>query len=80
MIAYFSDNYVNTNLASAIITGGPAAALAVLVNDTNLADARWIPFSAFLMFCWEQTMGAIKWNLDLSVPMGKPIGFQILLL
>lgn len=46
MTVYFPNNNVNTNLTSAIISGGPAAAMAVLVNDTNLADAVWIPFSA----------------------------------
>jgi len=46
MTASFPNNDVNTNLISAVISGGPAAALAVLVNDTNLADAIWIPFSA----------------------------------
>jgi len=46
MTAYFPNNNVNTNLISAIISGGPAAAMAVLVNDTNLANAVWIPFSA----------------------------------
>jgi len=46
MTASFPNNDVNTNLTSAVISGGPAAALAVLVNDTNLADAVWIPFSA----------------------------------
>lgn len=38
--------FANTNLVTANISGGPAAALAVLVNNTNLADATWIPFSA----------------------------------
>jgi hypothetical protein len=28
------------------VTGGPAVAMAVLVNDTNLADAVWIPDSS----------------------------------
>ena len=46
MTANFPNGHVNDNLTSAIISGGPAAALAVLVNDTNLADAVWIPFSA----------------------------------
>ncbi len=46
MIVQFPNNDVNTTLTSAIISGGPAAAMAVLVNDTNFADARWIPFSA----------------------------------
>jgi hypothetical protein len=46
MMVSFPNNYANTNLISAIVTGGPAAAMAVLVNDTNLADAIWIPFSA----------------------------------
>jgi hypothetical protein len=46
MMASFANNNVNTNLISAIISGGPAAKMTVLVNDTNLADAVWIPFSA----------------------------------
>jgi hypothetical protein len=46
MTATFPNGDVNTNLISAVISGGPAAALAVLVNDNNLADAKWIPFSA----------------------------------
>ena len=46
MTASFPDFYVNTDLITASISGGPAAAMAVLVNDTNVADARWIPFSA----------------------------------
>jgi uncharacterized repeat protein (TIGR03803 family) len=44
--ACFPDPYVNTNLTSAMVSGGVAAAMAVLVNDTNLADAVWVPFSA----------------------------------
>ena len=46
MTASFLKNIVNNNLTSAIVSGGPAAALAVLVNNTNLADAVWLPFSA----------------------------------
>jgi hypothetical protein len=46
MTVSFSNNFVNANLITANISGGPATAMAVLVNDTNLADALWIPFSA----------------------------------
>lgn len=46
MTIQFPNNDVYTNLISATISGGPAAAMAVLVNDTNLSDAVWIPFSA----------------------------------
>lgn len=46
MTVSFPDFYVNTSLITASISGGPAAAMAMLVNDTNVADARWIPFSA----------------------------------
>lgn len=46
MTVSFPNNDVNTNLISAAISGGPASAMTVLVNDTNLADAVWIPFSA----------------------------------
>ena len=46
MTALFADNYVNSSLVQATIFGGPAVAMAVLVNDTNLADAFWIPFSS----------------------------------
>ena len=46
MTVCFPNNDVNTNLISAVVSGGPAAAMAVLVNDTNLADAVWIPFSS----------------------------------
>lgn len=46
MTISFPNPLINTNLAQAIVTGGPAAAMAVLVNDTNLADAVWIPFSS----------------------------------
>jgi hypothetical protein len=46
MTVSFPNSDVNTNLTSAIICGGPAAMMAVLVGDTNLADAIWIPFSA----------------------------------
>jgi hypothetical protein len=46
MTVTFPNNDENTNVVSASITGGPAAAMAVLVNETNLADAVWIPFSA----------------------------------
>ncbi len=42
----FPNLVVNTNLITASVVGGPAAAMAVLINDTNFADARWIPFSA----------------------------------
>jgi hypothetical protein len=45
MTVNFPNNAVNTSLTSAIISGGPAAGMAVLVNDTNLADAVWIPFN-----------------------------------
>ncbi|HEY5233558.1 MAG TPA: hypothetical protein VIK35_08505 [Verrucomicrobiae bacterium] len=46
MTASFANNDVNTDLISATISGGPASAMAVLVDDTNLADAVWVPFSA----------------------------------
>lgn len=39
MTVYFPNNDVNSNLTCAIISGGPAAAMAVLVDDTNLAEA-----------------------------------------
>jgi hypothetical protein len=42
----FQNLFVNTNLIMASVDGGPAAAMAVLVNNTNFADARLIPFSA----------------------------------
>jgi hypothetical protein len=46
MTISFPNLFVNTNLIMASVSGGPAAAMAVLVNDTNIADATWIPFSS----------------------------------
>ena len=46
MNVIFANSPVNTNVVQATVTGGPAVAMAVLVNDTNPADAHWIPFSA----------------------------------
>jgi hypothetical protein len=46
MTVSFPNEYVNTNFVVADVSGGPAAAMAYLVNDTNTADARWFPFSA----------------------------------
>jgi hypothetical protein len=46
MTVSFPNPLINTNLVQAIVTSGPATAMAVLVNDTNLADAIWIPFSS----------------------------------
>jgi len=46
MTISFPNPLTNTNLVQATVAGGPAAAMAVLVNDTNLADAVWIPDSS----------------------------------
>jgi hypothetical protein len=46
MTAFFPNTVVSNRLTGAIVYGGPAAAMAVLVNDTNLADALWLPSSA----------------------------------
>jgi hypothetical protein len=46
MTVSFPSLLVNTNLITASVDGGPAAAMAVLVNDTNFDGARWIPFSS----------------------------------
>ncbi len=42
----FPNNLVNSNFITATVSGGPAAAMAYLVNNTNFASARWFPFSA----------------------------------
>ncbi len=46
MEVYFPYESVNTNIINAVVNGGPAASMAFLVNSTNFADARWLPFSA----------------------------------
>ena len=46
MTVSFPNNLVSTNFITANVSGGPAAAMAYLVNDTNFADAQWFPFSA----------------------------------
>jgi hypothetical protein len=42
----FPNNLVTTNLIAATIDGGPAAATAILVNNTNFSGAIWLPFSS----------------------------------
>lgn len=44
--AYFPYEVNSMNFVNALIEGGPAASMAILVNSTNFATARWIPFSA----------------------------------
>ncbi len=43
---YFLNGFVNTNITLAAITGGPAAATAILADSTNFAGVTWIPFSS----------------------------------
>ena len=43
---FFLSGFVNTNITSAAVTGGPAVATAILVDSTNFAGATWIPFSS----------------------------------
>jgi hypothetical protein len=44
----FTNSYVNTGTANGTVTilGGIPAYMAVLVNDTNLADASWQPYTS----------------------------------
>jgi hypothetical protein len=46
LTVYFPNQFVNTNVTAAFISGGVAAGTAILVNDTNTADAMWVPFSS----------------------------------
>lgn len=46
IVFYFLNGFVNTNIASVAVSGGPAAATAILVDSTNFAGATWIPFSS----------------------------------
>jgi len=43
--AYFPYPVVNTNEITANISGGPAAAMAILINSTNFASAAWTTFN-----------------------------------
>ena len=74
---YFLSGFVNTNITSAAVAGGPAAATAILVDSTNFAGATWIPFSSTplvdigtnegtheIWFGFRGTNGVVYWTSD----------------
>jgi hypothetical protein len=58
----FTNQYVNTSLAYGTITvfGGVPAYEAFLVNDTNLADANWQPYSSNVVVSLNAGDGAYE--------------------
>ncbi len=44
---YFTNEFVSTNVITAFVDGGPAASMAILINNTNFENANWMPFSGF---------------------------------
>lgn len=74
---YFLSGFVNTNITSVAVAGGPAAATAILVDSTNFTGATWIPFSSMplvdigtnegtheVWFGFTGTNGIVYWTSD----------------
>ena len=74
---YFLNGFVNSNITSAVVNGGVAAATAIVVDSTNFAGATWIPFSSMplvdigtnegvheVWFGFMGTNGIVYWTSD----------------
>jgi hypothetical protein len=77
MTFYFLNSFVNTNITSAVVGGGPAVGTAILVDSTNFAGAMWIPFTSTplvdigtnegmhdVWFGFKGTNGIVYWTED----------------
>ena len=73
---YFLNGFVNSNITSAAVDGGVAAAR-ILVDSTDFAGATWIPFSSTplvdigtnegvheVWFGFRGTNGVVYWTSD----------------
>lgn len=66
MSFYFLSGFVNTNIASAAVAGGPAAATAILVDSTNFAEAHGFHSVQCRWWTLEQMRARMKSGLDLQ--------------